>query len=428
MEYLVIAALAFFLITIGLLMVLVLRKPREGAPQIEQRLVLLEKMLERFEHSLREEMSRNRGEFIQTAKQGREESAASLKNFGDSIIRQLNQLSQTNESRLERMRATVEERLKLLQDDNSKKLDQMRAVVDEKLQSTLEKRLGESFKMVSDRLEMVYRGLGEMQVLASDVGDLKKVLTNVKSRGTWGEIQLGSLLEQILTAEQYAANVATQKGSRERVEFAIRLPGRDGSERDTVWLPIDAKFPQEDYQRLLDAQERGDQKAADEAARGLETRIKNSAKDIRDKYLSPPETTDFAVMYLPTEGLYAEVIRRPGLTEHLQREFRVVAAGPTTLAALLNSLQMGFRTLAIERRSSEVWALLGAVKTEFGRFGDLLEKTHQKIQEAGATIEDAARKSRTIEKKLKKVQELPSTRVPGLIEEEETDDNGKKSS
>ncbi len=428
MEYLVIAALAFFLITIGLLMVLVLRKPREGAPQIEQRLVLLEKMLERFEHSLREEMSRNRGEFIQTAKQGREESAASLKNFGDSIIRQLNQLSQTNESRLERMRATVEERLKLLQDDNSKKLDQMRAVVDEKLQSTLEKRLGESFKMVSDRLEMVYRGLGEMQVLASDVGDLKKVLTNVKSRGTWGEIQLGSLLEQILTAEQYAANVATQKGSRERVEFAIRLPGRDGSERDTVWLPIDAKFPQEDYQRLLDAQERGDQKAADEAARGLETRIKNSAKDIRDKYLSPPETTDFAVMYLPTEGLYAEVIRRPGLTEHLQREFRVVAAGPTTLAALLNSLQMGFRTLAIERRSSEVWALLGAVKTEFGRFGDLLEKTHQKIQEAGATIEDAARKSRTIEKKLKKVQELPSTRMPGLIEEEETDDNGKKSS
>lgn len=428
MEYLVIAALAFFLITIGLLMVLVLRKPREGAPQIEQRLVLLEKMLERFEHSLREEMSRNRGEFIQTAKQGREESAASLKNFGDSIIRQLNQLSQTNESRLERMRATVEERLKLLQDDNSKKLDQMRAVVDEKLQSTLEKRLGESFKMVSDRLEMVYRGLGEMQVLASDVGDLKKVLTNVKSRGTWGEIQLGSLLEQILTAEQYAANVATQKGSRERVEFAIRLPGRDGSESDTVWLPIDAKFPQEDYQRLLDAQERGDQKAADEASRGLETRIKNSAKDIRDKYLSPPETTDFAVMYLPTEGLYAEVIRRPGLTEHLQREFRVVAAGPTTLAALLNSLQMGFRTLAIERRSSEVWALLGAVKTEFGRFGDLLEKTHQKIQEAGATIEDAARKSRTIEKKLKKVQELPSTRVPGLIEEEETDDNGKKSS
>ena len=256
MEYLIAAALAFFLITIGLLLVLVLRGPGGASSGLEQRLHLIEKSLERMENSLREEMARNRHEFTQSAKQGREESSSALKNFGDSIERRLNQMGQSNETRLERMRATVEERLKQLQDDNSKKLDQMRATVDEKLQSTLEKRLGESFRVVSDRLEMVYRGLGEMRGLASDVGDLKKVLSNVKSRGTWGEIQLGNLLEQVLAPEQYAANVATRKGGRERVEFAIRLPGRGGAEEETVWLPIDAKFPQEDYQRLLEAQEK----------------------------------------------------------------------------------------------------------------------------------------------------------------------------
>ena len=271
-------------------------------------------------------------------------------------------------------------------------------------------------------MEQVYRGLGEMQALASNVGDLRKVLTNVKSRGTWGEIQLGALLEQILTGEQYEANVATRRGSRERVEFAIRLPGRGDNDAATVWLPIDAKFPQEDYQRLLEAQEQANARAAEEAAKGLEARIKSSAKDIREKYLNPPETTDFGIMYLPTEGLYAEVIRRSGLTETLQREYRVVVAGPTTLAALLNSLQMGFRTLAIEKRSSEVWALLGAVKMEFGRFGDILDRTQQKLREASNTIEDAARKSRTIERKLRKVQELPAAEGAAMLAD---DDEGE---
>jgi len=306
----------------------------------------------------------------------------------------------------------------VLQDDNSAKLEQMRLVVDEKLHATLEKRLGDSFKLVSERLEMVHRGLGEMQSLASSVGDLKKVLTNIKARGMWGEVQLGALLEQILTREQYEQNVPTKKGSNERVEYAIKLPGRDGGD-EMIWLPIDAKFPQEDYQRLVEAQEQANAELAEEAARQLENRIKLEARTIREKYIDPPHTTDFAILFLPVEGLYAEIVRKAGLCELLQREFRVVVAGPTTLAALLNSLQMGFRTLAIERRSSEVWALLGAVKTEFGRFGDLLDKTQKKLQEASSTIENAARKSRTIEKKLRDVQALPSGEAVTLTEEVE---------
>ncbi|MDF2531005.1 MAG: recombination protein RmuC [Clostridia bacterium] len=324
----------------------------------------------------------------------------------DNYAKQIMLLSQSNENRLEKMRETVEISISRLQEDNSKKLDQMRATVDEKLHATLEQRLGESFKLVSDRLEMVHKGLGEMQSLASGVGDLKKVLSNVKTRGTWGEIQLGNILEQVLTPEQYEKNVAVKKGSGERVEFAVKLPGRSDIDEDCVWLPIDAKFPQEDYQRLLEALEQANPQGAEEAAKALESRIKACAKDIRDKYIDPPNSTDFGIMFLPIEGLYAEVLRRPGLCEALQLQFRVVVAGPSTLTALLNSLQMGFRTLAIEKRSSEVWSLLGAVKTEFAKFADILDKTQKKLQEASNTIETAARKSRNIQRKLKNVQEL----------------------
>jgi DNA recombination protein RmuC len=283
----------------------------------------------------------------------------------------------------------------------------MRRVVDEKLQTTLEKRLGDSFRQVSERLEQVYAGLGEMRTLAAGVGDLKKVLTNVKTRGTWGEIRLSHILEQILTPEQYAANVATRPGGSERVEFAIRLPGSDPGREGVVWLPIDAKFPQEDYQRLLDAQEAADKAAAERALKGLEQRVKLEARAIREKYVEPPHTTDFAILFLPVEGLYAEVLRVPGLCDLLQREHRIVVAGPTTLAALLNSLQMGFRTLAIERRSSEVWDLLGVVKNEFAKFGETLAKTRKKLQEAASTIDQAEVRTRAIERSLRRVEAAP---------------------
>jgi DNA recombination protein RmuC len=336
----------------------------------------------------------------------------------DNYAKQIMMLSQSNESRLEKMRQTVEVSISKLQEDNSRKLDQMRATVDEKLHATLEQRLGESFKLVSDRLEMVHKGLGEMQSLASGVGDLKKVLSNVKTRGTWGEIQLGNILEQVLSPEQYDKNVAIKKNSSERVEFAVKLPGRNDDD-GCVWLPIDAKFPQEDYQRLLEAFEQANPIAAEEAGKALEIRIKSCAKDIRDKYIDPPNSTDFAILFLPIESLYAEVLRRPGLCEALQLQYRVVVAGPSTLIALLNSLQMGFRTLAIEKRSSEVWVLLGAVKTEFSKFTDILDKTQKKLQEAGNTIESAARKSRNIQRKLKNVQELTINEAAVLIEEAE---------
>ena len=358
------------------------------------------------------------------SKQSREEISNSLKQLQDSLLSRMTEvcnlqknqfdgfsqnlttLTQTNDKMLEKLRGTVEERLTSLQEDNGKKLEQMRATVDEKLHATLEQRLGQSFQLVSERLELVHKGLGEMQTLASGVGDLKKVLTNVRARGAWGEIQLATLLEQILTKEQYLENVVTKKGSNDRVEFAIRLPGQSGTDGAEVLLPIDAKFPIEDYQRLLDAQDRSDPDAIEDAQKQLQRQIKVAARNIKDKYLDPPNTTDFGLMFLPIEGLYAEVLRAPGLCESIQREHRVVMTGPTTLAAILNSLQMGFRTLAIEQRSSEVWALLGAVKTEFGKFGDILEKTHKKLQEASNTIDDASRKSRTIERKLRQVQEV----------------------
>lgn len=400
--------------------------------RLETRFEAMEKSIDRLDRTIKDEMLRNREElagsnrtFNGMISSQMSEISSMQRNQLDVFSKQLKNLTDTNENKMDRMRETIEERLRHLQEDNSKKLDQMRSTVDEKLSSTLEQRLGESFKLVSERLEMVHKGLGEMQTLASGVGDLKRVLTNVKTRGIWGEIQLGNILEQILTAEQYSKNVATKKNSSERVEFAVKLPGRDEKNGEVVWLPIDAKFPQEDYQRLMDAQEQGNSVLAEEAAKAMELKIRSFAKDIRDKYIDPPGTTDFGIMFLPTEGLYAEVLRRPGLCDCLQREYRIVIAGPTNLIALLNSLQMGFRTLAIEKRSSEVWTLLGAVKTEFGRFGDILDKTQKKLQEASNTIEDAARKSRSIGRKLKNVQELSVDDSNLLLDEVEDTDSSQ---
>ena len=352
---------------------------------------------------------------IEETRRGREELAATLNQLGEQQKQQLATLTADNEKRLGEVRTTLETKLTAIQQDNAAKLEQMRATVDEKLQSTLETRLGESFKLVSERLEAVQRGLGEMQSLASGVGDLKRVLSNVKTRGILGEMQLAALLDQMLTPEQYAANVATVPGSDERVEFAVRLPG--GDRDDQVWLPIDAKFPREDYERLLDAQQAADLDAMERAATALERRMRDEAKSIRAKYISPPATTDFAILFLPTEGLYAEIIRRPGLFDSLQREQRVIVAGPTTLSALLNSLQMGFRTLAIQKRSSEVWQLLGAVKNEFGKFGDVLKMVRKKLDEAGKHIDATAVRTRAIERRLRDVESLPGEQTQQLLEE-----------
>ncbi|HUB91532.1 MAG TPA: DNA recombination protein RmuC [Dyella sp.] len=352
---------------------------------------------------------------IEEARRGREELAATLKQLGDQQKQQLGTLTADNEKRLGEVRATLETKLSAIQQDNAAKLEQMRATVDEKLQSTLETRLGQSFTLVSERLEAVQRGLGEMQSLASGVGDLKRVLSNVKTRGILGEMQLAALLEQMLTPEQYAANVATVPGSDERVEFAIRLPGSDRDEQ--VWLPIDAKFPREDYERLLDAQQQVDVDAVERCALALERRVREEAKTIRAKYIAPPATTDFAILFLPMEGLYAEVIRRPGLFDNLQREHRVIVAGPTTLSAILNSLQMGFRTLAIQKRSSEVWHLLGAVKNEFGKFGEVLSMVRKKLDEASKHIDKTAIRTRAIERKLRDVETLPAEQAQQLLGE-----------
>ncbi|MBR8299783.1 DNA recombination protein RmuC [Burkholderia dolosa] len=351
------------------------------------------------------------------AQQARDEQTTALRLFGDTLNRQLTQLTEANDRRIGEVRATLEQRLKEIETNNAAKLEEMRRTVDDKLHATLEQRLGESFKLVSERLEQVHRGLGEMQTLAAGVGDLKKVLTNVKTRGTWGEVQLEALLEQMLTPDQYAKNVATVPKSGERVEFAIRLPGRDAGTRDAspVWLPIDAKFPREDYERLIDAQERADAVAVEDAARALEARVRLEARTIAEKYVAPPHTTDFALLFLPTEGLYAEILRRPGLTDLLQRDYRVTVAGPTTLTALLNSLQMGFRTLAIEQRSSEVWQVLGAVKTEFGKFGDVLARTKSQLESVTRSIEAAEQRTRVMNRKLKQVEALPGDAAAGLL-------------
>ena len=369
--------------------------------ELVKRLEMLDRAQERGERMLREEMSRGREESAKAAKTQRDELGTSL----------------------ESVRSIVDLRLKQLQEDNSQQIDKMRATVDEKLQGTLEKRLGESFKLVSDRLEQVHQGLGAMRQLATDVGGLQKILANVKTRGGWGEVQLGALLEQVLTADQFARNVKTREDSGEHVEYAIKLPGDENGA--PVWLPIDAKFPTEDYQRLIAAQDLGDVAAVEEAMKNLEAQLKRSAKEICQKYINPPRTTDFALMFLPTEGLYAEAIRRIGLVEQVQRDCRVIFAGPTTLAALLNSLQMGFRTLAIQKRSSEVWNLLASVKTEFGKFGEALASVKDKLDQAARHVDSVAVRSRAITKKLRDVEELPSNPQPmlkDLLENSESDE------
>ena len=370
--------------------------------------------MERLERELRDELGRQA-----------QASRADLAGFQQTLLaqgaeaartqnEQLGHLSMRNEQRLGEVRAAVQEQLKALQEGNERKLEQMRATVDEKLHATLEQRLGESFKQVAERLEQVHQGLGEMQGLARDVGSLNRVLTNVKTRGIFGEVQLAGLLEQVFTPQQYAANVETVPGSGARVEFAIRLPGR-GDDGTTLWLPIDAKFPREDYERLLDAQDRADPQAAEAAARAIEVRLKAEARTIREKYVAAPHTTDFAILFVPTEGLYAEALRRPGLVETLQREHRVSLTGPTTLLATLSSLQMGFRTLALEKRSAEVWQVLGAVKTEFGKFGDVLAKTKKKLSEAASTIDAAEVRTRAMARQLKGVESLPEAQVQALL-------------
>ena len=428
------------------LQLLLLLRAALARERLDTRLRELQGGLERLERELRQEMALGRQEAASAARGDREEQSLSVGRLSQTLASQMAQLghlqaqqlesfgqhlahlTNSNEQRFEQLRLAVEARLGAMQTDNASKLEDIRRTVDEKLHATLEQRLGESFKLVSDRLEQVHRGLGEMQTLATGVGDLKRVLSNVKIRGTWGEVQLAALLEQLLTPEQYVKNVVTRSTGSDRVEFAIRLPGRDLGDDDQrpVWLPIDAKFPLEDYQRLLDAQERGDPAALDAAVRGLELRLRDEARKIHDKYVEPPYTTDFAILYLPTEGLYAEALRRPGLVDVLQRDWRICIAGPTTLSALLNSLQMGFRTLAIERRSSEVWAVLGAIKTEFGKFGEVLEATRRKLEQASRSIESAGVRTRQIERKLKSVEALPvaeaQLRLGDLEEMEATDE------
>jgi DNA recombination protein RmuC len=343
----------------------------------------------------------------------REEVQRTLQQLGDRLGVAVSELAQKSESQQEALRGAVEGRLDMLRSENTEKLELMRQTVDEKLQGTLEQRLGASFKMVNDSLTKVHESVGEMQVLATGVGDLKRMLSNVKSRGTWGEVALGNILEEILSADQYARNVEIRPRSNQRVEFAIKLPG-DGQE--PLWLPLDAKYPTEDYDRLVEATERGDIEAAEAALRGIETRVRSAAKDICQKYVAPPHSTDFAVMFLPTEGLFAEVVRRPGLVDSLQREFHVMVAGPTTLVSLLTSLRMGFRTLAIQQRSSEVWRVLSAVKTEFEKFGGILDKVHKKLEEAQQVVEAAGVRRRAMDKKLRSVEVLPEVEATALLD------------
>lgn len=434
------------LILLLLLLVWLRHKPQAGVPpellQSNERLEReLRDELGRSASGTRQELMQGLAQFQQSLTQGLQGSNQSLaaqalaareaqdaaaqrsalaqteamQRLSDVMREQLQALSKTNEQRLAELRLTVEQRLTSIQQDNEKKLEQMRATVDEKLHATLEQRLGESFKQVAERLEQVHKGLGEMQNLARDVGSLNRVLTNVKTRGVFGEVQLAGLLEQVFTPDQYAANVATLPGSSERVEFAIKLPGqRDDGQ--PLWLPIDAKFPREDYERLLDAQERGDPAGAEASAKAIESRLRLEARTIREKYIGPPHTTDFAILFVPTEGLYAEALRRPGLVEGLQREFKVMLCGPTTLLATLTSLQMGFRTLALEKRSAEVWEVLGAVKTEFGKFGDVLAKAKKKLEEAGNTLDAAEVRTRAMTRKLKGVEALPDDAAQQLLQ------------
>jgi len=442
MENLPWITLALSVVTLLLVLWLALRKSDNASARADHEALIdaVRSGSERLERELRDELGRSaqgtrvelgtalgtfqqallnqQGDVARTqttqAQASRESLDAALKRLSDTLGAQLREMAEANERRLGEVKTSVEQRLTVLQQGNETKLEQMRATVDEKLHATLEARLGESFKQVADRLDQVHRGLGEMQGLAKDVGSLNRMLNNVKSRGVFGEVQLAGLLEQVFTPDQYATNVETIPGSGARVEFAIKLPGRrdDGL---PLWLPIDAKFPREDYERLLDAQERADRPEAEAAGKAIEVRLRAEAKTIREKYVAAPHTTEFAILFVPTEGLYAEALRRPGLMEALQREHRVTLAGPTTLLATLNSLQMGFRTLALEKRSTEVWEVLGAVKTEFGKFGEVLAKTKKKLDEASNTIDQAQTRTNAMARKLKSVEGLSDPRTRELL-------------
>jgi DNA recombination protein RmuC len=415
------ALLALGLAQSGLLVWLLLRPAPPAAVDAQLEARLAERLQELSDavidagHAHSERVERELRAEVQASARGlRQESNAQLVQLQRLLMTQSGEALRTQDEHLHRLAEASERRLQALQQMVEQQLDQMRATVDDRLQSTLETRLGESFRQVAERLEQVHRGLGEMQTLAQGVGDLRRVLGNVKTRGILGEVQLAALLEQVFTPQQFAVNVATVPGSRERVEFAIRLPGQGARAGEApVWLPIDAKFPREDFERLLDAQDRADRDAAESAARALEARIRDEARTIAAKYLAPPHTTDFAVLFVPTEGLYAELLRRPGLFERLQREHHVTLAGPTTLLAMLGSLQMGFRTLALEQRSTEVWKILGGVKTEFARFGEVLEKTRRKLQEASSSIESAEVRTRAMARQLRSVEGLTDERLPG---------------
>lgn len=429
MDYKLILAIGTFAITSVIFIIIIIDKNNSNKKlselhrriaAVENKVSYVEKSIDKVEDTLRNEMGNIRTETASSIRNLMDSLTVNINEISklqqmqsDSLDSRINRLTDINEKKLEAIRNSVEEKLKEIREDNNKKLEAIRITVDEKLHDTLEKRLGESFKIVSDRLEQVHKGLGEMQTLALGVGDLKKVLTNVKTRGIWGEIQLNNILEQILAPEQYAINIATKKNSKERVEYAIRLPGKGGGGEE-ILLPIDAKFPLASFQRLSKASEKGDVALVEEASKQLENSIKVEARRISSKYISPPNTTDFAIMFLPVESLYAEVAKRPGLLEHLQERNRIIVTGPSTIVAFLNSLSMGFKTLAIEKRSGEIWKLLNVIKREFVKFGDLLDKTQKKLQEASDVIDSAGKKSKSIEKKLKEVEELPEGNNPQI--------------
>jgi len=402
--------IALLVLVIVNLWILLARKPKDNTEDIKTTLVKFDANLSRIEPLMRDEFVQSRKEL----QDNREELNKSLKDSREEQSKALKDNREEQSKSIEKIRETIEIKLKAIQDDNNKRLEEMRKTVDEKLQETVEKRFNESFKLISERLEQVHKGLGEMQTLASGVGDLKKVLTNVKTRGNLGEIQLGAILEQILSPEQYEQNAMVKKGSLERVEYVVKLPDKN-TENEIVLLPIDSKFPTEDYQRLLDAYEHS--KDIDVVSKQFENSVKKNAKDIRDKYINPPITTDFAIMFVPTEGLYAEILRRTGLFELLQRDYKITVVGPTNLVAFLSSLQMGFRTLAIEKQTGKVWETLGTVKKEFGKFGDVLEKTKKKLEEATNVIDQAGVRSRAIERSLRTVQELPQSETTALLED-----------
>jgi DNA recombination protein RmuC len=430
-EYILFILLGVVVLQFIVMMILLLKNKKEPQTDIAQKLLEYSQRLEKNEATLRDEFGRNRLETGKTAKDTREELAsalkvnreelsAALKVFEERFSSNIGILTKETKEGLEKSREAVEKKLSDIQQGNEKKLDEMRHTVDEKLHKTLETRLGESFKLVSERLELVQKGLGEMQTLVSDVGSIKNVLANVKNKGVLGEYQLGAILEQLLTPNQYAQSVKIKEGSRENVEFAVKIPSKEDSSK-TIWLPIDAKFPTVDYEMLLAAYESGEKDNVSQAQKDLRGKIEKFAKDIREKYIDPPNTTEFGIMFLPFEGLYAEVLRIPGLFENIQNTYRVTITGPTTISAFLNSLQMGFRSLAVEKRTSEIWGLLGAVRTEFGKFGEVLEKTKEKLDLASKEIDKAGVRSRAIQKKLLDVEKLPEEKTRKLLGDIEID-------